>query len=316
MDKVNFLVWYSDLAISTEDNSLVSEFLNKACKLIEQEVNQEGGFAGLKVEIAFSRVNAGAEGIEQILRQLDASPEIVLTHGHPIAVNTALLLESLDLDKIAVLNSAQFKLNRASREGKLRAVNHWLQQRPESSRTLLLHDGKRFPSSESDLAEILQSDLTSINFQDSQEPSEIKAKLTPICEEITDDHGLIVNVGLKVFKPLYDYLNESGKQPRVISLFGSLEGRFEQIRFPLTQVTAEYTFPTLAFEDLVRRVGIPLTESEKALVQDSSWRLEIPLLAAHASQYMEKDISDRKSLVEGLSKAVGEIYGVRDVFVG
>ena len=96
MDKVNFLVWYSDLAISTEDNSLVSEFLNKACKLIEQEVNQEGGFAGLKVEIAFSRVNAGAEGIEQILRQLDASPEIVLTHGHPIAVNTALLLESLD----------------------------------------------------------------------------------------------------------------------------------------------------------------------------------------------------------------------------
>jgi uncharacterized membrane protein len=316
MDKVGFLVWYSDLAIGAENNSLVSDFLNRACKLIEQEINQEGGFAGLKVEIVFSRVPKGVEGIEQIRRNLDASPEIALTHGHPVAANTVLLLESLDLNKIAVLNSAQFKLVRASKEGKIKAVNHWLQQQPEASRTLLLHDGKRFPSSESDLALILRSGLTSINFQDSQEPSEIEAKLTPIFEEITDDHRLIVNVGLKVFKPLYDYLNESGKQPKVISLFGSLEGRFEQIGFPLTQVTAEYTFPTLAFEDLVRRVGIPLTEREKALVQDSSWRLEMPLLAAHASQYMEKNISDKKALVEGLSKAIGEVDGVRDIFVG
>ena len=64
MDKVGFLVWYSDLAIGAEDNSLVSDFLNRACKLIEQEINQEGGFAGLKVEIVFSRVPKGVEGIE------------------------------------------------------------------------------------------------------------------------------------------------------------------------------------------------------------------------------------------------------------
>ena len=160
MDKDGFLVWYSDLAIGAENNSLVSDFLNRACKLIEQEINQEGGFAGLKVEIVFSRVPKGVEGIEQIRRNLDASPEIALTHGHPVAANTVLLLESLDLNKIAVLNSAQFKLVRASKEGKIKAVNHWLQQQPEASRTLLLHDGKRFPSSESDLAQNLRNGLT------------------------------------------------------------------------------------------------------------------------------------------------------------
>jgi len=31
MDKVGFLVWYSDLAIGAENNSLVSNFLNRAC---------------------------------------------------------------------------------------------------------------------------------------------------------------------------------------------------------------------------------------------------------------------------------------------
>ena len=43
MEKIGFKIWNSDLAIGEEGNALVSSFLQKASKIIETEINEDGG---------------------------------------------------------------------------------------------------------------------------------------------------------------------------------------------------------------------------------------------------------------------------------
>jgi hypothetical protein len=74
---------------------------------------------------------------------------------------------------------------------------------------------------------------------------------------INDDDVLILDVGLTVFKHIFDYLNETGKQPLVLKLFGSIEERFERIGFPLLEIAGDFVFPYLDFEELIHRVDIP-----------------------------------------------------------
>ena len=76
-----------------------------------------------------------------------------------------------------------------------------------------MHEGKPMVKSEKDLLSSQWHNVSSINFAEFTTEDEIEKKLGGILPEINDDDILILDVGLRVFKHIFDYLNETGKQP-------------------------------------------------------------------------------------------------------
>ena len=113
---------------------------------------------------------------------------------------------------------------------------------------------------ETDFLSLDRQNVSSINFAEFTTEGEIEKKLNDILPGIQDGDILILDVGLRVFKHVFNYLNETGKRPLVLKLFGSIGGRFERIVFPVISNQADFDFPYLDFEDLIQRVGVPLTE--------------------------------------------------------
>ena len=63
---------------------------------------------------------------------------------------------------------------------------------------------------------------------------------------------------------------------KVISTFGSMENRFEKITFNLIQLVGNHD-PSVSIEDLMSKIyGENVTPTDKALLLDSTFRLEIP----------------------------------------
>jgi len=325
MDKVVFLLWYSNLAIGEKQNNLIASFLEKASRLIEDEINAAGGVAGAEMEIRFKHIDeTGKEAINRVIDEIVRSPEILLTNGTPFSAHKTTLMESPALNNVLVFypggapgsSGSNINISRASQITKARAANHILVNQKGISEFLFLHDGKRIADHEATLADQLPAPFISEDLGEYSDPADIDKRLEPIFSRITNDTGLILDIGLSKYKKIYDYLNDKKMQTRVVSVFGSIEGRFPQIGFSLVQITGENFFPTLEYEDLVRQVGLPLTTVERALVLDSSWRLETPLLAAHAARHIKGNISQKKEFLSALSESVEKIDGVRDFFVG
>ena len=323
MKNIECLVWSSDLAIGEDGNALVSRFLRKACELLEAEIDEAGGVAKKTLTINYIHVPKGDEGVAHVLQTLENSPNILFLNGSIIASMNDKILESLDLNSFLYFKSGSgqfhpnfFNISRASQKTKSKSIEGVLNKYGNNTRIIFMHDGKRMVKFEKDFLSSQWHNVSSINFAEFTEEDEIKKKLGGILPEINDDDILILDVGLRVFRHIFDYLNETGKQPLVLKLFGSIGGRFERIGFPLLAFQADFDFPYLDFEELIKRVDVPLTEVEKDLVKDSSWRLEIPLLIAYASKQAQCNFTTREKLLEDLSKNLNNIDGERDIFVG
>ena len=323
MENIECLVWSSELAIGEDGNALVSRFLRKACVLLEAEINGAGGIAKKTLKINYIHVPKGEEGVARVLQTLESSPNILFLNGHPTASPNTKLLESLDLDSLMYFMSGAdqfhpnlFNISRASQKTKSESIKGILNNYGNDNRIIFIHDGKRLAQFETDFLSPQRHNVSSINFSEFTEEDEIKKKLGGILPGTKDDDILILDVGLRVFKHIFDYLNETGKQPLVLKMFGSIGGRFERIGFPLLAFQADFDFPYLDFEEFIQRVDVPLTEVEKILVKDSSWRLEIPLLIAYASKQAQCNFTTREKLLEDLSKSLNNIDGEREIFVG
>ena len=323
MENIECLVWSSDLAIGEEGNALVSRFLRKACELLEAEINGAGGVAKQNLKINYIHVPRGDEGVAQVVQTLESSPNILFLNGHPTDTINTKLLGSLNLDSLLFFVSGPgpnhpnyFNISRASQETKSESIKGVLKKYGNDTRIKFIHDGKRMVKFETDFLSLERHNVSSINFAEFKTEGEIEKKLNDILPEIQNGDILILDVGLRVFKHVFNYLNETGKQPLVLKLFGSIGGRFERIGFPLISLQADFDFPYLDFEELIQRVGIPLTEIEKDLVKDSSWRLDIPLLIAYASKQAQCNFTTREKLLKDLSKNLNNIDGENDIFLG
>ena len=80
------------------------------------------------------------------------------------------------------------------------------------------------------------------------------------------------------------------------------------------EITNENVFPYLDLADLIRRVDIPSTPIEMEWIKEVSWRLEIPLLVAHATRNCS--FVDRPQLLAKMGAGLNEIDGDKDIFVG
>ena len=323
MEKIECLVWSNDLSRGEEGNALTAHYLEKASALVEAEINETGGIAGTPLTIKCQRVPSGEKGVEEILERLKSSPDIVFLNGHTQAALNERLFEAIDLDAYAIfaasgLNRVKhpnlFNISRVSQNTKIQATRSLLEKYDQETRILFLHDGRRTAEKEIEFLTPELNNSRSINFSDFQKEGDIRRELGDILSDLKNDDVLILDVGLRVFRHIFDHLNETGKQTQVIKLFGSIEGRFERINFPLVEITNENVFPYLDLADLIRRVDIPSTPIEMEWIKEVSWRLEIPLLVAHATRNCS--FVDRPQLLAKMGAGLNEIDGDKDIFVG
>ena len=158
--------------------------------------------------------------------------------------------------------------------------------------------------------------MVSHNFSAFQTEPEIIKQLTPILDEIVSDDIIILHVGLRVFKHIFNHLNETTKQSKVIKAFGAIQGRFPKIGFPLIAITSDFPSQFLAFETLKERISIPLNNTQQDLLRGVGWRLELPLLIAYAARKNGVVFLNKKQFLSDIGKALNKIDGSRDLFIG
>ncbi len=323
MDNIGFLVWSSDLALGEDGNALIARFLRKTCSLVQTEINEAGGIGGKKMKIHYTRVPKGQEGIDRVLEKLWETPDIAFANGHIGLAPNQKLLEESDMDSHIIFSSAggsthpnKFNISRTSQATKVPAIAHLLAKRNPDARIFFIHDGRRVANYEEKLFAAHKGEIKSLNFWDYQETPEIEENLAPVLTEIGDEDVVILDVGLRVFKHVFDHLNETGKCPLVMKMFGSIEGRFSKIGFPLIEMTGDNAFPYLDFEDIVRRSEIPMNETEKSFLKDSAWRLGPPLLAAYAARQAGCVATEKGQFLDDMRDALNAIDGKRDFFIG
>ena len=69
--KYKVLTYYSNLALSQEDNDFVANFLENASKVIEQEINEKSGDK-YQLDIDFLHLEKGEEGLEPLFKKIES----------------------------------------------------------------------------------------------------------------------------------------------------------------------------------------------------------------------------------------------------
>ena len=148
MENIECLVWSSDLAIGEDGNALVSRFLRKACELLEAEIKDTGGIVKKPLKINYIHVPKGGKGVEQVLKTIDSSPNILFLNGHVIQSLNEKLLESIDLDSYLYFSSSSgqfhpnfFNISRVSRKTKSASIEGVLNKFDNDTRIKFIHDG-------------------------------------------------------------------------------------------------------------------------------------------------------------------------------
>ncbi|HJO62806.1 MAG TPA: hypothetical protein QF571_08295 [Desulfobacterales bacterium] len=271
MKKIGFKIWNSDLAIGEEGNALISSFLRKASEVIETEINEDGGVGGKQMSITVERVVKGEDGIKKVLDSVHNTPDILFTHGHSMEKSNLKLIDSLDLYSLILFTSMDvefqpniFKTSSADRNARSLTIKCLLEEINTDASVYFIHDGKRMTDYENDFTSDHKGVVKSVNFSDFQTAPEIEKHLSPILAEIGNEDIIILDVGLRVFKDIFNHLNETGKHPLVLKLFGSIAGRFLKIGFPLIDMTAAFPFQNLDFETLIKQTNFSLDKRQKS----------------------------------------------------
>jgi hypothetical protein len=121
--------------------------------------------------------------------------------------------------------------------------------------------------------------FTSFSFKDFDETT-ADEKVKNILKDLKPEDLIVLDLNLSRFKYVFNYLINNNLQNKVISTFGSIENRFEKISFNLIQLVGNHGIPSVSIEDLMSKIyGENVTPTDKALLLDSTFRLEIPILA-------------------------------------
>jgi len=155
----------------------------------------------------------------------------------------------------------------------------------------------------------------SFSFKDFDETT-ADEKVKIILKDLKPEDLLVLDLNLSRFKYIFNYLINNNLQNKVINTFGSVENRFEKISFNLIQLVGNHGIPSVSIEDLMSKIyGENVTPTDKALLLDSTFRLEIPILAF---QTLKKCISSGTTNIEdqNILETLLSFNNDSDVFVG
>ena len=333
----NSLVWYSSLAIGDEKNSYVANFLKRSCEIINEEINKEIKEKNLPFtfNIDFSHVVKGEEGVQSLLEKFKSINDIVFTNGHSINKYNPSIINELKKRKffffpqnltISKLDDFEedtkkriFKLSRADQKAKIAFINNEI-SKYTSKKVYFFHQGLRL--SESLLKEHKdKSYFTSFSFKDF-DLEKLEQKFQELLIDLKDDELIILDLNLSVFRTLFEHLIKKGHLNKVITTFGSLQNRFEKLPFDLIQLVGNHDIPSVAIEDLMSKVyGENITPDQKTLLLDSTFRLEVPLLAFECLKKLYSNTDDISSINndqidDKIIDTFRSFNGRSDIFVG
>ena len=333
----NSLVWYSSLAIGDEKNSYVANFLKRSCEIINEEINKEIKEKNLPFtfNIDFSHVVKGEEGVQSLLEKFKSINDIVFTNGHSINKYNPSIINELKKRKffffpqnltISKLDDFEedtkkriFKLSRADQKAKIAFINNEI-SKYTSKKVYFFHQGLRL--SENLLKEHKdKSYFTSFSFKDF-DLEKLEQKFQELLIDLKDDELIILDLNLSVFRTLFELLIKKGYLNKVITTFGSLQNRFEKLPFDLIQLVGNHDIPSVAIEDLMSKVyGENITPDQKILLLDSTFRLEVPLLAFEClkkifSNEDQQNPIHKDQLEDKIVDTFRSFNGHSDIFVG
>ena len=333
----NSLVWYSSLAIGDEKNSYVANFLKRSCEIINEEINEEIKEKNLPFtfNVDFSHVAKGEEGVQSLLEKFKSINDTVFTNGHSINKYNPLIINELKKRKffffpqnltISKLDDFEedtkkriFKLSRADQKAKIAFINNEI-SKYTSKKVHFFHQGLRL--SESLLKEHKdKSYFTSFSFKDF-DLEKLEQKFQELLIDLKDDELIVLDLNLSVFRTLFEHLIKKGHLNKVITTFGSLQNRFEKLPFDLIQLVGNHDIPSVAIEDLMSKVyGENITPDQKTLLLDSTFRLEVPLLAFECLKKLYSNTDDISSINndqidDKIIDTFRSFNGRSDIFVG
>ena len=333
----NSLVWYSSLAIGDEKNNYVAEFLNKSCNILNEEISEEIKEKNLPFtfNIDFAHVVKGEEGVQALSNKLKNIGDTVFTNGHSINKYNPSIINQLKERKFFFFpqnltitkldefddetNKRIFKLSRADQDAKIAFINNEISKH-SSKKVYFFHQDLRL--SDKLLKEHQDKDyFTSFSFKDF-DLDKLEQKFENLLKDLKEDELIVLDLNLSVFKTLFEYLIRKGHQNEVITTFGSLQNRFEKLPFNLIQLVGNHDIPSVAIEDLMSKVyGENITPAQKTLLLDSTFRLEVPLLAFECLKKLYNKADDINSIKddqvdEKIIETFKSFNGQSDIFVG
>jgi hypothetical protein len=319
--KYKVLTYYSNLALSQEDNDFVANFLESASKVIEQEINEKSGDK-YQLDIDFLHLEKGEEGLEPLFKKIESYDGFFITNGHVVLKHNKTILERIKDKDFFYFHTASslpnqdhlFHIGHLDRSAQIAFISNEIEQY-QDHKVFYIHNESRTYEM------ILENHKNSENFQDYSvkeisDPVDIKKQLNNILIKTNESDLIILDIGLKYFREVFAYLEENKLSNRVINTFGSLENRFQKITFDLVQLSTQPFYTTLSIEDLMSKVFDKELETNKiTLLLDSLWRLEIPILISQALNKI--DISEiHKMDTEKLRSAILSFDGKKDIFIG
>ena len=319
--KYKVLIYYSNLALSSEDNDFVSNFLEQGSKIIEEEINQSS-HERYELSVDYLHVDKGEEGLQQLFKKMDTYEGLFFTHAHVIGKYNKTIIEHLQDKEFFCFHSSSFLstgnnlfyIGRRVYDARLAFINNEIEQLNENN-IFYFHNEIRLSE------RILEKHKSSPNFQEysfkgMKEESEIKNRVKEIFNNLKQDDLIILDIGLKYFREVFLFLEENGFTNRVINNFGTLENRFKKISFDLIQLSTNLNALSLSLQDIINKVfKEDIGPNKTTLLLDSAYRLEIPLLVSQAlNKCDDQDIQNRDA--EKIRSAILSFDGKKDIFVG
>ena len=327
----NSLVWYSSLAIGDEKNSYVADFLNRSCELLNEEINEEIKEKKLPInfKIDFLHIPKGEEGVDVLNNKLTSYTNPVFTNGHSIPKYNPSIVENIkdksffyfpqNVTSASYDNFEEnvkkriFQVSRADQPAKLAFIGNEIKKH-SSSKVYFFHQELRLSE------KMLVNHKDDINFNSFSlkdiDEKDLDQKIKSHLDEIKAEDLIVLDLNLKVFRPIFNYLNSNGLSNKVINTFGTIENRFEKISFNLIQLIGNHGIPSVSIEDLMSKIyGENVTPTDKALLLESTFRLEIPILAF---QTLKKCVNSGLTNIEdqNVLETLLSFNNDSDVFVG
>ena len=325
------LVWYSSLAIGDEKNKYVADFLNKSCEILNEEINVEIKEKKLpfNFKIDFLHIVKGEEGVAQLNNKFQNYENTFFTNGHSIPKFNPLIIDNIkdksffyfpqnlthaSYDKFDEnIKKRIFNVSRADQPAKLAFIDNEIKKH-SSTKIYFYHQELRL--AEKMLANHKNDkNFISVSFKDIDE-NLLDEKVKSLFDNLKPEDLIVIDLNLKMFRPIFNYLINNNLSNKVINTFGSIENRFEKISFNLIQLIGNHGIPSVSIEDLMSKIyGENVTPTDKALLLDSTFRLEIPILGF---QTLKKCINSGLKNIndENILETLLSFNNDSDVFVG
>lgn len=322
MSKFKCIVNYYKMGIPDEYNNIVSNFLEKACKHICNDINEKYG-SRFNLDIDYIYLDKGDAGYKKLIEKYDNTNELFFTNGHGAFRDKE--LEYLAKKKYIYLHHApsqvlkndvkknMFCLGKSDLLSRAALIDDAIKLVENNNKIYFLHTEVRLYS------EIVNRYKNLKNFYDfslKNYDEKIDLKVKEIFSKIKPEELIILDIGLKYLREIFSFLENINAKNKVIIVFGSVEGRFKKISFNLIK-KGGYTFVrSLANLDLINKVAEKeLAPEVEAVIATSIYRLEIPLLVAEAlNKCSDEELASKD--IDAIKSSILSFDGENDIFLG